>query len=177
MSALSWIAEYPDRAHLMHAVRLLRDAGYTRLHVYSPHAVEELDAAIGAPRPRFAWVIALAGIAGAGAGYGAQWLLDAELYPVDVGGRAPHMPLAYVPITFEMGVLAAGLCAFFGVLVLARMLRLWDPVFEVAGFESATRAGYWLSIDAGDPRFDDERALEDLRATHPSRIERLEAAS
>jgi hypothetical protein len=174
MSTPSWIAEYPDQGALLRAIGQLRDLGYRRLHVYSPHAVEDLDAALGVPKPRFAWVIALAGVAGASAGYGAQWLLQAQLYPVDTGGRPPHMPLAYVPITFEMGVLGAGLCAFFGVLALARLLKLWDPVFEVAGFESATRASYWLCVDARDPHFDDARTLEDLRATAPVRVERLE---
>ena len=171
----SWIAEYLQPAALLRAVHQLRDQGYSRLKVYSPHVVDDLDAALGVPRSRFAWVIAAAGVAGAATGYGAQWLLQAQLYPVDTGGRPPHMPLAYVPITFEMGVLAAGLCAFFGVLALARLVKLWDPVFEVDGFESATRAGYWLAIDARDPRFDAERTLEDLRATAPTRIERLEA--
>jgi hypothetical protein len=176
MSAPSWIAEYADRTGLLRAVRALRDRGYTRLHVYSPHAVEELDAALAVPRPRFAWVISVAGVAGASAGYGAQWLIQSQLYPIDTGGRPPHMPLAYVPITFEMGVLGAGLCAFFGVLALARLLRLWDPVFEVTGFESATRASYWLAVDARDPRFHDERTLDDLRATVPLRVERLEGS-
>jgi hypothetical protein len=48
-----------------------------------------------------------AGLGAVAGAYGLQWLLNAYLYPLDAGGRPAHFPLAFVPITFEMGVLFA----------------------------------------------------------------------
>src|SRR5205823_1113974 len=81
-----------------------------------------------------------------------------------------HMPLAFVPISFEMGVLAAGLCTFAAVLVLARLVRLWHPVFEADGFTSATDEGYWLEVRADDPRFDRTETAAQLRGTGALRV-------
>jgi hypothetical protein len=51
------------------------------------------------------------------------------------------MPLAFVPISIEMGFLAAAINAvvlwFFG----ARLGTLWEPVCDVPGFAST---GYWV---------------------------------
>jgi hypothetical protein len=46
-----------------------------------------------------------------------------------------------------MGVLAAALTAIFGVLIGGKLLRLWDPVFEVPRFESASIDRFWLRVD------------------------------
>jgi Alternative complex III, ActD subunit len=170
----SILAEYGGTAALLRAVHVLRGRGYTRLEIYTPHPVRDADLALGARRSRLPWLVALAGVSGAIGAYALQWLLDAYLYPVDAGGRPPHSPLAFVPITFEMGVLAAGVTAFLGVLALGRLVRLWHPVFEAPGFASATRAGYWLLVDGRDPIFDAGRAQRDVRTTGPARITTVE---
>jgi len=94
--------------------------------------------------------VLVAGLAAAAGAYGLQWLLNAYLYPLETGGRPPHFPLAFVPITFEMGVLFASLTAFVGVLVGGRLLRLWHAVFDVHGIESATGTHVWLEIEVAD---------------------------
>ncbi len=145
------VAELPDEAALLAAARALRASGVTRIEAYTPYHVEELDEVIGAPRSRLA-VLAAVGALGGGVGaYALQWLLDAYLYPIDAGGRPPHMVLPFVPITIEMAFLGAGLCVVAGVLWRAALVRLWAPVFEVPGFTSATRAGFWLAVDVRDP--------------------------
>jgi len=162
------LAEYLSADALVGAVRVLRDQGY-RLEAYTPYPMPELDRALAAPRSRLSYAAFLLGIFGAAAAYGGQWLISAYLYPIDVGGRPLHFPLAFVPITFEMGILATALGAFAAVLVLARLVVLWDPLFEVDGFASATGTGFWLEVRAGEPDVDaDIRA--DLAATDPVRI-------
>lgn len=170
----SILAEYPDEDALLAAIHAVRARGWTRLEAYTPHSIRHLDEALGAPKSRLSWIVALAGVLGAIGGYALQWWLDADLYPVDAGNRPTHMPLAFVPITFEMGVLCAGVTAFVCVFVMGRLVKLWHPVFEVPGFASATRAGYWLAIDGRDPRFDLGRAQTDLRATSPTQVSVIE---
>lgn len=158
-------AEYPSEAALLAAIRALRARGLSRLEAYSPIPSPAIDAALGARRSPLAVAAALGALGGAGGGYFLQWLLVAYLYPVDVGARPPHMPLPFTIITVEMGFLFGALAVTAALLVGARLLRLWEPLFEVPGFESATRAGFWLAVSADDPAWDRAAVEDAVRAT------------
>ena len=153
------IAEMPRAETLFLAIHALRDRGIEKIETYTPYPIEGIDRALGAPRSPIAYITAAGAFGGVLGAYGLQWLLEAYLYPVTTGMRPPHMPLAYVIITIEMGFLFGGLAAFFGCLAIARLVKLWEPVLEVKHFESASRAGFWIAIDADDPRFA-ERLVE-----------------
>lgn len=171
------MAEFSAPEQLVRAIRAMREKGYCRLDAYTPYPLFEVEQALALRRSRLPWAIFLGGMAGAGGAYFLQWYLVAYLYPLNVGGRPPHFPLAFVPITFEMGVLFAGITAFLGVLAVSRMPRLWDPVFEVEGFERATIDRFWLQVATGDPRFREEstpRELEDLGALRVVHLRREE---
>src|SRR5687767_13842296 len=101
------LAEFDSADDLVRAVKQLRALGHEDVESYAPHAIEELEAL--EPRPRLPWLAGLAGFAAAGAAYFVQWYLACVDYPLNVGGRAQHAPLAFVPICFELGVLAAAL--------------------------------------------------------------------
>jgi hypothetical protein len=162
------LAEYADPAALLAAIRQLRAAGALRLEAYTPYPIHELDAALGQRRSPLAIAAGIGGLLGALGGYFLQWYLVAYLYPVDLGDRPPHMPLAFVIITIEMGFLFGGLTVFFACLFAARLFKLWDPVFDAEGFESHTRAGFWLAVGDADPAFEDV-----LRRTAPLRVSRF----
>ena len=159
-------AEYADAEALVRAARVAREKGFAQLEAYTPYAVPELDGALGRRRSPLAIAAGLGGLGGAAGGYALQWLLDAYLFPVNTGGRPPHMPLAFVPITIEMGFLFGGLFVFFACLAAARLFKLWAPIDEVPGFTSATRAGFWLAIETDFPGL----AIEALAPTQPVRI-------
>lgn len=163
-------AEYATLPALLAAIHALRTRGFTRLEAYSPVPSDEIDRALGARRSPLAIAAGIGGLAGAAGGYFLQWLLDAYLYPVDVGARPPHMPLPFTIITVEMGFLfgALSVCAAF--FIGSRLFALWQPIFEVPGFESATRAGFWLAVDANDPAWQPTAALDALRATDAVRV-------
>jgi hypothetical protein len=163
------LVEFDSSARLAQAVRELRRQGYRRLKAYTPYSTPEVRDALEQPTSRLPLFVFAGGMAGAAGAYGLQWYLVAHLYPLNVGGRPPHMPLAYVPITFEMGVLFAGFTAFFGVFVLGRLTRLWHPVFEADAFESASIDHFWLRVDAGDPAFDRESLERSIEPFAPSR--------
>lgn len=164
-------AEYDELHDLVRAVRIVRARGLEKLEAYTPYPVPELDDLLGAPRSPMSLVAAIGAIAGAAGGYALQWLLDAYLYPVDAGGRPAHMPLAFVIITLEMGFLFGGLAVFFGNLAAGRLVTLWEPIADLEGFASATRAGYWLAIDADDPRYDAPSLAAALRTTAPTSLQ------
>jgi hypothetical protein len=97
--------------------------------------------------PRIALV---AGVLGAATGYFIQWFMVAFDWPLNVGNRPPHSAPAFVPVTFELGVLMAAFGIFFGLFALWGMPRLHHPVFEVEAFRSASIDGLWLSAPAED---------------------------
>lgn len=164
------LAEYADEHAIARAIHRLRDQGYDRLDAYMPFPSTEVEDALARPRSRLSFAVLAAGIFAAGAAYGLQWLLNARLYPLVAGGRPPHFPLAFVIITFEMGVLFASLTAFFGVLRLGRLVRLTDEVQGTPGFESATRDRFWLEVSAQDPRFDADRTPAEIGETGALRV-------
>jgi hypothetical protein len=163
-------AEFLTQESLLSAIRSFRTRGWKQLEAYSPVPSDEIDAALGSRRSPLSVVTGAGGLLGAASAYFLQWLLVAWLYPVDTGGRPPHMPLPFTIITVEMGFLGGALCAFVGFLVAARLLKLWDPIFEVPGFESATRASFWLAVDAADPKWDDAVVRSVLAAAQPARL-------
>jgi hypothetical protein len=168
-------AEYGEIANLVVAAQAVRAHGVVGVEAYTPFAVPELDRVLAAPRSPLAIITAIGALCGVLGAYGLQWLLNAYLYPVLSGGRPPHMPLAFMIITIEMGFLFGGLSAFFGCLAFARLGRLWQPVFDIPGFESETRAAFWLVVDADDPRFELAAIDATLRQAHPNRVERFGA--
>lgn len=167
-------AEYEDPAALAHAISEVRAWGSVRVEAYSPYFVPEVERALGARPSRVPLVVLIAGLAGAAGAYALQWLLNAYLYPLNVGGRPPHFPLAFVPITFEMGVLLAATGAVVAVLVGARLLRLWHPSSEVIGIESATGWRFWLEAVPVDRTADVEALVATVQRTQPLALRRLE---
>lgn len=162
-------AEYLSAEAIVEAIRALRGRGVERIEAYSPVPSREIDAALGAPRSPLAIAAGIGGLAGAVGGYALQWLLVAYLYPVDVGSRPPHMPLPFTIITIEMGFLFGALAVVLAFVIGARLFKLWDPIFEVPGFESATRAGFWLAVEA-DPAWDRAAVEATLRDTGANRV-------
>lgn len=165
------LAEFTGAAELAGAIRALRERGYRRLDAYTPFAAPEVDEALGGRRSRLPLVVFAGGIAAAAGAYFLQWLLVAHLYPLNVGDRPPHFPLAFLIITFEMGILFAALTAVGGVLVRGRLVRLADEVQGTEGFESASRDRFWLEVEADDPRFDGDRTRSELAELGALRVE------
>jgi hypothetical protein len=167
------LAEFDTLEGLVAAIEAMREQGYRRLDAFTPYPAHEVEHALHLERSRLPYVVFCVGALAAGGAYFLQWFLNAYLYPLNVGGRPPHFPLAYLIITFEMGVLFAGFTAFFGVLGLARVFRLWDPVFEIDGFEGATDDAWWLLISARDPRFVERTTAGQVSELSPVRIVRV----
>jgi hypothetical protein len=171
------LAEFPTEEAIASAIQRLRQDGYRRLDAYMPFPSHEVESALGKPPSRLPWAIFAVGGGAAIGAYLLQWFLVGYLYPLVVGSRPPHFPLAFIIITFEMGILFSGFASFFGPLVLGRLFRLNDEVQNTPGFVSATRDSFWLEIRTADPAFDDERTRRVLGDVGATRIEVPEAYS
>jgi hypothetical protein len=107
------------------------------------------------------------GLAGASFGYLVQFLTNAVDWPINIGGRPPHSAPAFVPITFESGVLMSAFSIFFGLWAILRLPQPYHPAFDVDAFRSASSHGFWLSIETEQtgPQIEDlSRELRTLGA-------------
>ena len=162
------LLEFETAEGLARAAHRLRQHAGVELDAYTPYSTEEVREALELPPSPLPRLVFLAACLGAGAAYALEWITTAHWYPLNIGGRPPHMPLAFVPISFEMGVLAAAAVAFFGVLVGGKLVKLWDPMFEVPGFEGVSIDRFWLRVEL--PVALDLQALEpELESLAPLR--------
>ena len=161
------LAEFLSPEEAVRAIRALRASGYVKLDAFAPYPIKDLPLSLGLPRSRLGWAVFACGLVGAAIAYLIQWYCNAYDYPLDVGGRPLHSAPAFIPITFEMGVLAAGVAAFVLYFYSTGLPELYSPVFDVPGFERAMIDRFWVGVDERDPAFDPgalERALMNLGA-------------
>lgn len=168
------LAEFATEDAAAAAVRTLRERGHRRLEAYLPFPSHAIEDALARPRSRLPVGIFVVGAWAAAGAYALQWVLVAYLYPLVVGARPPHFPLTFVIITFEMGVLFAGLAAFVGTLILGRLVRLVDDVQDTPGFESATRDAFWIEVSMREDAYDPERTPQLLVELGAQRLEQPE---
>ncbi len=167
---LAIAAEYPSPAALLAAVQALRGHGYDRLDAYTPTEIDGLDEQLAIPRSRIPLVTLVAGVLGVAVGYLVQWYCNSVSYPLDVGGRPIHSAPAFIPITFETMILFAAVATTAALFVTLRLPELWNPLFEVPGFERASVDRYWIGLDRRDPRFEQQRTRQHFVATGAMRV-------
>ncbi len=142
-----WIlGEFRTEGALLAAARRLRELHPGTIDIHSPAPVHGADEALGLRKSRVPLFALLGGLLGAATGYGLQWWMVGVNWPINVGNRPPHSPPAFVPITFELGVLFSSLTIFFGILLLFGFPRLHHPVFQVESFRTASIDGLWVSV-------------------------------
>ncbi len=106
---------------LVAAAAAARHAGFSIVDAYSPYAVHGLDRAMGLAPSRLSWVCFVAGALGAVLKLWFELWTAVVDWPLNVGGK-PHNSLpAFVPITFEVMVLFAGLGTVGAFLLVAKL--------------------------------------------------------
>ena len=169
------LAEFDTPAELYHACEAVRDEGFTKWDAHTPFPVHGLEKAMGIGRSWLPWIVLVMGVSGATGGFMLQTWINVEAYSLVISGKPYWSWQAFMPVTFECGVLFASIGAVFGMFVLNGLPTLYHPVFHSERFLRATDDKFFISIEAADPRFDSEGTkalLESAGATH---IESLEA--
>lgn len=167
------IAEFAAAPQLLEAAKRACAAGYSRLEAYSPYPVDGLSEALGFREKAVAPAALAGGLFGGAAGFFMQYYANVIGYPLNIGGRPHDSWPAFIPITFELTVLGAGLAALAAVFWRSRLPKLHHPVFNAPGFERVTQESFFLCIEAGDPRFETATTRSFLEATGARQVTEL----
>jgi len=168
------LAEFDGAEALLSAARKAREDGYTSLDAFTPMPVEGLSEAVGFHHTWLPLIVLIGGIAGGITGFALQYWVHVIELPQNIGGKPLNSWPSFVPITFELTVLFAALSAVVGMLVLNGLPQPYHPVFNVSSFRRASVDGFFLCIQAGDPRFKLETTKQFLMGLHAREVSEIE---
>ncbi len=145
------MGRFTTDTELVAAVRAASAQGHDRLEAFAPFPVPGLAEALGfQPRPIPVYALGAGVLAAAGVLF-LQWFSSVIDYPVVVGGKPLASWPAFLPVTFEVGILVAALTAVVMMLAGNRLPRPHHPVFDYPAFGRASDDGFFLMIHTPDP--------------------------
>jgi Alternative complex III, ActD subunit len=155
------VAEFDTQEALLEAARRVHAAGYRRTDAFSPYPIFGLADALGFHDRRLSLFTLIGGIAGLAGGYGIEYWTQVVNFPINIGGRPFHSWVAFIPPAFEATILVGAFTAGISMLLLNGLPRPYHPLFNAPRFSHATQDGFFLAIEASDPKFqaDDTRAF------------------
>ena len=151
MSRRVVLGAFASEEEILGATRAARAEGLKILDVYTPYAVHGLDAAIGVKRSRLPWICFLAALLGAVLKLWFEFWTTMVDWPVNIGGKPWNSLPAFVPVTFEVMVLSAGLSTVFAFLLVS---RLWPGKRAALPAAGITNDRFVLAIEESDAAFD-----------------------
>ncbi len=161
MAEVKGVLHRPEDEQIKKAVRDLKQAGYEIDDVHTPYAVHGLEKVAEVRPSRIGWACAIGGLAGAGLILLFQSWTSAIDWGIDVGGKPLNSIPAFIPVTFEVGVL---LGAFATVLAFFFRSRLW-PGKKVQRTDGATDDKFVVVLRAASATFD-RKAAERIAERH-----------
>lgn len=151
MSRRIVLCTFQREEDILGATRATQRSGLTILDAYAPYAVHGLDAAMGLRRSRLPVVCFLAAAVGAILKLWFEFWTTMVDWPVNVGGKPWNSLPAFVPVTFEVMVLSAGLTTVLAFFVVS---RLWPGKQAVLPVRGVTDDRFVLVVEESDAAFD-----------------------
>lgn len=166
------VGEYDTAAALYHAAEQVRDRGFKRWDVHSPFPIHGMDDAMGLGKSIVSYIVLCGGITGFLTAVALEFIPSTITYPLIVQGKPTNIFTvpAFFPIMFELTVLFSSFAAVFGMLFMNRLPRWHHPLFNWDRFAKATDDGFFLVIEASDPRFAETGVRELLQSTGAANI-------
>jgi len=168
------LAEFTSAAGIYHACEKIRDAKFTSWDAHTPFPVHGLEHAMGLSRSRLPYFVFAMGITGAAGAMLLQYWVSVIEYPLVIAAKPYFSWQAFIPITFESMVLFSAGSTVLGMLFLNRLPRWHNPLLMSERFKRASDDRFFISIDAKDPKFDQESTTEMLRNLGASHVEVVE---
>jgi hypothetical protein len=164
------MAEFNDPGRLVSAAKRTYAEGYRKIDAFSPYPIEEAWEAIGQHDRRLSLIVLGGGLAGLLTGLALQEWVHQIAYPINIAGKPLNSWPQFVPVIFELTILFAALAGVIGMIALNGLPMPYHPVFNVPRFDRATRDGFFLLVEASDPKFDRQRTRDFLKGLDASEV-------
>jgi mono/diheme cytochrome c family protein len=172
-----FVGVFEEEGDVVAAAEAAREHGLHIADVYTPYAVHGLDQALGLRPSRLSGACLLFGLLGAGVALWLQFWTSAVDWPLNVGGRPWNSLPAFVPVTFELMVLCAGLGVVAAFLAVSRLYPGKESRMPHPG---VTDDRFVLVLKETDAAFDaggTRRLLERHGAIHTEEREESDVAT
>lgn len=103
------IGYFNDPADLVKATKQTREARYQYFDVFTPYPIHGMDEAQGIKRSPIPFVTFIAGLTGGLCAFSLEYWTSVVDWPLNVSGKPFNSWPAFIPVTFELTVLFAGL--------------------------------------------------------------------
>jgi hypothetical protein len=165
------MAEFSDATELTRAAKAAYAEGYRHMDAYTAAPVHGLAEALGHDDRRVQKFTFTGGVLGLIGGFALCYWTSVIDYPLNIGGRPLNSWVAFSIPTYETTILLAALATAGSMLVMNGLPQPYHPVFNVEAFRrTATSTGFFLCLEATDPRFDVARSRAFLEGLHPKAI-------
>jgi hypothetical protein len=168
------LAEFDSTAAALHAAEKVRDAGFRRWDVFTPFPVHGMDRAMGLKNSKVGWFSFLGGVTGYTSGMLMIWYMNAFDYAIPVGGKPMFSPFYAFPPSYELTILLGSFGAILGMLFLNRLPRLHHPLLKHRRFARVTHDGFFIVIEASDPKYSEVDARKLLESAGGRHVEVVE---
>ena len=165
------LAEFKDPGALLHAAEKVHGAGYTHFDCHSPFAIHGMDGAMGLKRSPIGYIVGACALLGAATGLVLQTWVTTSAYPILISGKPHFSWQAYIIVSFALFVLFGALGGVIGMFRLNKLPRLHHPLFFSDSFARVTDNAFMVSIEAGDPKFDERATRAFLESIGGKNIE------
>jgi hypothetical protein len=150
-----YLAEFSGSGDIYHAAEKVRDAGYQRWDVHTPFPIHGLNEAMGVKRSILPWFVFCGGATGTLTAFLLCYITQCIIYPTVVQAKPTNIftTAAFFPIMFELTILLSAFTALFGGLALMGLPRFNHPLFASKTFRKFSDDGFFLCVEARDPKF------------------------
>lgn len=170
------MAEFTDATEVVRAAHAVYGEGYRKIDAFSPAPIHGLAEAMGYDDRTVQKFTFTGGVLGFFGGFGLCYWASVIEYPLNIGGRPLNSWPAFAIPTFETTILLAALATAGSMLALNGLPEPYHPVFNVEAFrKKASSTGFFLCIEAIDPKFDRQATRAFLEGLGAASINEVEA--
>lgn len=157
MSRRVFMGVFDREEDILGATKAARDRGWRIADIHAPYAVHGLERAAGFAPSRLPLICFALGVIGGGFITWFAYWTTASSWPINVAGKPWDSLPAFIPVTFEVTVLTAGLGSILAFFI---MVGLWPGKKASLPHPRVTDDRFALLIEQTDATFSSAAAAE-----------------